>query len=92
VDPGGKVPGRGVNICPELNCLETAISKRVFEKTGKGVMEISTLNSLRDQFAAEIERRKFRNQDKHVVFRIDKGTAESILGKDLTPPSAKSNE
>ena len=27
IDPGGKVPGRGAYLCPNMDCLEKAVSK-----------------------------------------------------------------
>jgi len=27
IDPGGKVPGRGAYLCPNMACLEKAVSK-----------------------------------------------------------------
>ncbi|MGM0602840.1 MAG: RNase P modulator RnpM [Bacillota bacterium] len=27
IDPGGKIPGRGAYLCPNMECLEKAVSK-----------------------------------------------------------------
>jgi len=27
IDPGGKLPGRGAYLCPNMDCLEKAVSK-----------------------------------------------------------------
>lgn len=32
VDPAGKVPGRGVYLCPEKECIETAEKKNGFQR------------------------------------------------------------
>ncbi len=35
IDPGGKKPGRGAYICPDLNCLEEAIQRKQLERALK---------------------------------------------------------
>lgn len=32
VDPGGKIPGRGAYLCPNIKCLDKSVKKRFTQK------------------------------------------------------------
>lgn len=51
VDPGGRTPGRGAYLCPNLDCLDKAVEKDSLKKALK--IEIS--DEIYEQISEEIK-------------------------------------
>lgn len=49
IDKGGKAPGRGCYICPNLSCLESAVKAKRVEKALEVPVDVEVFNKLREQ-------------------------------------------
>jgi hypothetical protein len=54
-DPGGRLPGRGASLHPDLGCLELAERRRAFPRAFRqaGPLDLSMLRSHLDALAAQ---------------------------------------
>ena len=84
VDETGKVSGRGVNLCPEEGCLESAIAKGVFARNWKTDMKAVLWDDIRDSFREHLQKREFRDGNSRVTYRVKKKDAEVIIGDRVT--------
>lgn len=52
IDPGGKVPGRGAYICPDIRCLETAWQGKRLDRALQHPVPADVRERLADMLAA----------------------------------------
>jgi hypothetical protein len=51
VDPGGKIPGRGAYLCPNIECLDKAVKKDSL----KNALKIEISDEIYEQISEEIK-------------------------------------
>ena len=84
VDAGGTLRGRGVNVCPDVQCLEKAFSIKAFDRVWSGVQQKSDMNNLRTAFDELLKARAFRGGKQTVTYRVEKDKAEAHVGHRVT--------
>ncbi|MBN2100926.1 YlxR family protein [Candidatus Dojkabacteria bacterium] len=84
VDCEGRLGGRGANLCPTKECLIAAIEKGAFNRVWKTGFKEEDLESLKRDFVACLEKRKFRKGAKSLVYRVKASEVEGAVGKNLT--------
>lgn len=84
VDPKGKKRGRGANITMDIDIFDEALRKGLVQRALKLERKLTDVEKkkLRDDFREAVERKKFRNGKKAVVFRVSKEEVEKIENAD----------
>lgn len=80
VDSKGKKRGRGANISMDMKIFDEALKKGMIERALKLNRKLTDheKKDLRDNFSEAIEKKKFRNGNKAVVFRVSKDEIDKL--------------
>lgn len=54
LDLSNKAAGRGAYVCAEMDCFDTAVKRRAFERALKVTLDIDDYDRLRAQFCATV--------------------------------------
>jgi uncharacterized protein len=84
VDIEGNLRGRGVNLCPKVECLTRALDARVFNRAWSGIQVTADADGLKRDFEELLDRKSFREGKEKVVYRIAKTEAELQIGHTVT--------
>ncbi len=51
IDTGGKMPGRGAYVCPDVNCLDEAVKRKALERALRVPVDPDVLERLRERLS-----------------------------------------
>lgn len=51
LDTGGKMPGRGAYVCPDVNCLDEAVKRKALDRALRAPVDAEVLNRLQKRLS-----------------------------------------
>ena len=58
LDPTGKLSGRGAYLCPSLNCLNSAVKRKAFDRAFRGSVPREEVEALTEEMAGLVQTRE----------------------------------
>lgn len=89
VDCGGRISGRGANVCADIKCFNSAIQHGQFERALKKNTGKAKLEELKGDFEKCLKEREFRGGEKKVVLRINAKDAAKKIGTEIIRKTQK---
>ena len=83
IDAFGKVRGRGANLCPNIECFDTAAKTKRFKSALNLEQALSTdkIEQMRKDFEQVLHEREFRTGKRSVTLRVQKKDLHNLVGE-----------